>query len=170
MVIRRTGFVAVVLAALALAGCTPDIGPGFVVLSYLELKDLELARTEVICDATEYPAVIGTYEVSNTVPADTGHWQFYVGEVAVQPVTGMFDVRIRDSAEYFARLEPGESAVIEILSLEEPTPGQRVEFRIGYHYVPAADADAQTRLATTYTTELGTELVEFVWDCPAHTE
>jgi hypothetical protein len=144
-------------------GCTPDTGGGYVPLSYLQLNDLELELAVSHCGATEYPAVIGTYEVSNTIPSDTGHWQFYVGEVVVQPVTAMFDIRIRDHDEYWARLQPGESATIEIWSLSEPTPGSRIEFFVGYHFVPAADADA--RLATTWTTELGTELIEFVWDC-----
>ena len=153
------------VSILAVFGCTSDSDPRFVPLTYLTLEDLQTNEAAVVCDTTEYPAVIGTYEVSNTVPTDTGQWQFYVGQVVVQPVTGMFDIRLRGTDDYFRRLEPGESATVEIWALEAPAPGQRVEFYIGYHYVPAAEADADARLATTYTTELGTELIEFVWDC-----
>ena len=151
---------------LAVLGCSPDPDPGFIPLSRLTLEDLETDQPTVVCGATEYPAVIGTYEVSNTVPENTGHWQFYVGEAVVQPVTPMFEIRFRDQDEYWVRLHPGESATIEIWALAEPAPGQLVEFYVGKHYVPAADADADARLATTWTTELGTELIEFVWDCP----
>ena len=142
-----------------------DSDPRFLPLTYLTLEDLRTVEGAITCDPTEFPAVIGTYEVTNTVPSETEPWQFYVAEVVVQPVTGMFDVRIRGVDDYFTRLEPGESATVEIWALEAPAPGQRVEFRIGYHYVPAAEADADARLATTYTTELGTELFEYVWDC-----
>jgi hypothetical protein len=155
----------ILVLLLLVAGCSPDPDLGFVPLSRLTLEDMETNEPVVFCGATEYPALIGTYEVSNTVPADTGHWQFYVGEVVVQPVTAMFDIRIRGSQDPFVRLQPGESATIEIWALVDPAPGRLVEFHIGKHYVPAADADADARLATTWTTELGTDLVAFLWDC-----
>ena len=164
MVFVRKSIAAVVLAVCVVAGCTSDTGPEYVPLSYLTLEDLETNEPNVVCGAEEYPAVIGTYEVSNTVSADTGQWQFYVGAVAVQPITGLFDIRMRGSQDYWEQLAPGESATIEIWALTQPTPGERIEFSIHYHFVPAAEADAL--LATLYTTELGTETVEFVWDCP----
>jgi len=143
-------------------GCTPDPDLGFVPVSNLQRSDLERGEPEVYCDATEYPAVVATYPVTNTVPAGTAHWQFHVGEVEVQPLTGMFDVRFRETDDYIVRLAPGESATVEVWALRAPAPGSIVEFVVSYRFVPAGDADAGTTTSASWTTELGTETVTLI--------